>query len=96
MKKETIQAILAKHLNEKRKIEDIWLNNNNLLGYVEETDCYIEKRSPVEVQHEDGYLVLKGHRYRYDKYNRKVEYDYDFIEYVAYTTIKEILVNYKK
>ena len=71
MNKEAIQAILAKHLNEKRKSEDICLNNNNLLGYVEETDCYIEKRSPVEVQHEDGYLVLKGHRYRYDKYNLK-------------------------
>lgn len=96
MNKEAIQAILAKHLNEKKKIEDLHLNGNNLLGYVKEDEYSIDKYSPVEVQYEEDYLVLKGHRYRYDKYNRKVEYDYDFIEYVAYTTIKEILVNYKK
>lgn len=96
MNKEAIQAILAKHLNEKKKIEDLHLNGNNLLGYVKEDEYSIDKYSPVEVRYEEDYLVLKGHRYRYNKNHREVDYDYDFIEYVAYTTIKEILVDYKK
>lgn len=102
MNKEAIQAILAKHLKEKKKIEGIHLFvsghtiAHNLLGSSNEDSCELKIDSPIEVQYEEEHLVLKGHCYRYDNSRGKKNYDYDFIEYVTYSDISRIKVNYKK